>query len=146
MKTYNSTFFIKHIKLLCGLFLVLTLANCSKDDDDPQPEPTTQELLMNGKWYWSTITDFNLTDCNKNSYFLFAKDELTKETFGENNNNKCVSMELSKSSYQLINEKTLVINDNGSSETFTIETISKSELILAQHMNGKSYYINCVKK
>ncbi|MFV0572320.1 MAG: lipocalin family protein [Xanthomarina gelatinilytica] len=134
----------KKVGLIILFALTINLFNCSKDDDKPQPEPTTHDLLMSGKWYWESVTSFTLTDCNKQSYFLFDGNDLLQETFAENNENNCVATFSQTGTYQL-NENTIIVTVDTGSVVFTITSISKDKLVMNQVNGSDTYTFTCIK-
>ncbi|MDE1207682.1 hypothetical protein [Tenacibaculum larymnensis] len=145
MKTYNSNLFLKHSKLLLGLVFILTLANCSKDDDNlhPEPEPTTKEKLTagDGKWYLESSSDSPTNSCKKKSYHQFLADNtLIIKSYGPDYLGNCVPVKIS-SPYRVTNDTIVEIMDGiGVYRPFKILSLTNDVLVLQDEVfNTKTF-------
>ena len=125
--------------LILAIVSFLTFS-CSKDDDSSTPEPTTEALLVSGKWYLEALGTFTLTPCDKQSYFLFADStSLIVELFGENGATAiCEQTGLSSYSYSINSSNQIVTVRNGEISILTIEAISSTNLQLSREVSGES--------
>ncbi|HLV14142.1 MAG TPA: hypothetical protein VKY41_03100 [Xanthomarina sp.] len=127
---------MKTLKLATFLFLAFLTFNCSSDDDSPAPtpEPTTQELLMSGKWFIKSINgEAPENDCIKQTNWHFInEDTLITINYSINVDDECES-ESTNFNYILSNDgKKLVAYLEGESpEIVSIDSVSMSELIVS---------------
>lgn len=123
---------MKQFKLLSLLLVAILTFNCSSDDDSAVQEPTMQELLMTGKWYFSSISNTEFDICQENGYYEFiTTDTLIAETFYGDAPDQCESNGKEVATYVLINDnKGLRFNVEEHELIMSIEFISDSKLEL----------------
>lgn len=135
---------MKQFKILTILFVALLTFNCSSDDDGPAPEPTTHQLLMSGKWFFSSVTEQSLDHCQKQTYYDFLdEDTLMAEGFVTGDSDECESSGVEVAKYKLIDEdKNIHISIDDEVVIFSIDFISESKLILTSSGNTVSLVKN----
>lgn len=125
---------MKQFKILSLLLVAMLTFNCSSDDDSAAQEPTTQELLMSGKWYFSSISDTQFDICQGNGYYDFiTTDTLIAQGFHGDASDQCESTGFEVATYVLINDnKRLLFTVDEHELIMSIEFISDSKLVLKQ--------------
>lgn len=132
---------MKILKLLSFMLITLLVLNCSNDDDNfqpqIQPEPTTQDLLISGKWYWVSSSESTLDDCQKQSYIEFIDlDTLLIEDFRINSSDICESNGINSVTYQLIDDSIIQVTIGTDTSNLNIEFISDTRLIITQEISS----------
>lgn len=92
---------------------------------------TTAETLV-GKWFYESIEgEPPLTACEKNIFLLFTKDLFLKlKNYSEGSNGECLANGESSATYELTGNNQIKVSGNGSIQTWEIQSISKTELLL----------------
>ncbi|MBP92724.1 MAG: hypothetical protein CMC55_01255 [Flavobacteriaceae bacterium] len=145
---------MKTLKLLTLGIFVLSIFNCSKDDDNDavavQPEPTILEKISY-RWNIVTVEDpssgiqIPLNTCEKRTYYQFSlTGEAIVELFNEDDDNNCISNGVVNGTYELIQvdgENEVLITSDSGDETSKIISITETELILEQQGFGIRHLI-----
>ncbi|MEO8934767.1 MAG: lipocalin family protein [Xanthomarina sp.] len=125
---------MKALKFLSILIVIFLTLNCSSDDDvsvSEQKSPT-QQLLMSGKWYLTSVSGQTRNNCEKQSYYHFkTEDSLIQEYIKTNAVDECVTDGTYSLNYLLLNNDSELLTREGSSSLiYQIDSISDSQLIL----------------
>ena len=140
--------FLQHTLKLT--IIVLVLASCSKDgspaEENSMDEPTTQELLMTGKWYMqSTSISGPFNECERQTYLEFVdEDTLVIQSFAENGAMECESSGIRVQAYLMSGEDQFLL-DNESDHPYDVDFVSATQLVLSQTAGGESYSIHFLK-
>ncbi|MDO6595738.1 lipocalin family protein [Oceanihabitans sp. 2_MG-2023] len=121
---------MKTLKLIAlSILFSLTFFSCDNDDDSSNLEPTTQELLAH-KWF---IVIEGATPCTATSYFDFNTDgTFATDTFYEHSvSGDCTSGGYLEGTYSLLDDNVTLIINLSTSETFIIELISTTDLVIS---------------
>ena len=141
---------LKSTLRLAVIAFVFVFASCSKDDspaeDTSMDEPTTQELLMTGKWYMqSTSIGGPLNECERQTYLQFVdEDTLVIQSFSENGAMECESSGIRVQAYLMSGEDQFLL-DNESDHPYDVDFVSATQLVLSQTAGAESYTIHFLK-
>lgn len=131
--------------LLKLMVLALLLSNCSKSDDNNQPqEPSTQELLL-GKWMVTTASYDNIEpECMAQSFFEFVDTERLNYQFVgavftlDGTFIDCSTLVNDNYAYTLASDDTFSFTtEEIGFQTFKIVEISASNLVLTTEFAGE---------
>lgn len=120
------------------VLLLFVAQACSEDDSTaiPEPEPTTEELLL-GKWHFESFEDSfegtsgEFDECTKKGYWHFMQDgKIHVEEFEPDGSNGCVSFGVYTRPYSLSVNDEIVLTDPKDGEIYSIAIDSISTKIL----------------
>ncbi|WP_310992398.1 lipocalin family protein [Aequorivita marina] len=98
-------------------------------------ELTLAEAII-GKWFYSRIEGRpSLSDCTKKTFFQFTEDLIfeTKPYAKNFNNENCVAGALINGTYKVMDDNQIKVTQNGKTETWKINTITKTKLALERN-------------
>src|SRR5690606_10087122 len=107
---------------------LFTAQACSDDDSapTPEPEPTTQELLL-GKWHFKSFEDpvegtsGEFDECSKKGYWDFTTDgEIFVEEFEPDGSGGCVSLDFYARPYSLSVNDEIFLTDLKDGEIYSV--------------------------
>ncbi|WP_417196717.1 lipocalin family protein [Bizionia sp.] len=145
---------MNHIKIIALVISILTVFNCSKNDDNDSvaipPELTIQEKIAY-RWNLYTVEDpesgiqMPLTTCEKRTFYQFSLNgEAQVELFNEDDLDNCISDGLINGTYQIIErdgDYGVIITVDSGEETSKIISLTDTELILEQQGFGIRHLI-----
>ncbi|MBP0903917.1 lipocalin family protein [Mariniflexile gromovii] len=119
--------------LVLAIFILLN--SCSKNDD---PEPTTEELLISGKWFFNKYNGEDINSCERQTYFHFTDaNSLIVESFAFNSSSMvCQSGGLIGYSYTINSNNEIITTGGGTILTFQIKSISQTSLVLVRQISS----------
>jgi hypothetical protein len=134
----------KRLLLITGLFsFLLILAGCSKDDDAPPTNKTKTELITQGTWKFSdakvngvSVATF-LQACQKDNVLTFITGGTGTANEGAT---KCNAADPQSNPFNWTfqtNETLLFVSTplfTGGSSTFTIVSLTETELVVSQNI------------
>ena len=123
MKTFNR---------ICLICLILITYSCNKSDDDSADliQPTTEELLTSGKWYFESKTPGTYTACEKIGFIQFMiNGDVILDSF-DDGSGTCESLGEVTATYTLTNNLNLNLVFGSDSQSAVIDSISEDELTL----------------
>ena len=143
---------MKHLKIFILTISLLTVFNCSSDDDASadSPEPTIQEKLSH-RWNLLTVEDaitgeqVVLSICEKRTYYQFSlNNEAQLELFNTDDDDNCISGGLINGTYEILQvdgeNGVNIITDTGN-EIYKIISVTETELIFEQIGFGVRHFI-----
>ena len=135
---------MRNLKVIMLAVLTLAATSCSKNDDTEAVQLTTQELLVSGKWYISSMGNQQADDCMKETYFHFVNENIVLlEEFGLEGE-FCISGGLNNFNYSL-NDPDIEIMFGNFPVVYRIESISNTELILSVQGEGQGTLLSFSK-
>ena len=130
------------IKTIGVLGLLMLSFACSNNDDsnDSSETPSTEKLLISGKWYLESKTPIDFSACEKNGSFQFNDDGSVQQENFEENSGTCEAADLIRATYTL-SDSSLVITFGSEIISVTINNITASELTLTDS-NGDTFVLD----
>ncbi|MFV0572319.1 MAG: lipocalin family protein [Xanthomarina gelatinilytica] len=141
-KTHTSTKMPmnKIVGLIMLLVLTVSLFNCSKDDDKPQPEPTTTKKLTagDGIWFFETSSGATYNECIKTSFYKF-KPNLTfeREINDIDANNDCTQQSQQANTFEVTDDNKIIFNNDSGAHIYPIISLSEDKLVLQYPTGGE---------
>ncbi|RMA57173.1 hypothetical protein [Ulvibacter antarcticus] len=128
---------MKNLKIFLLAFITILATSCSKNDDTSEAviQPTNLELLTSGKWYLKSASNSLFTECQQRTYMHFVDtSNLIIEEF-DDSGEFCLSSGSQNYNYTF-SDPLIDISLGQFHLTYTIETISNTQLILEREVNG----------
>ncbi|MEZ4802317.1 MAG: lipocalin family protein [Gelidibacter sp.] len=109
---------------------VMLFTACSKDDGNDTPEPTVEELLTTGIWYFESQTFTTLDACDKHTNLrLLTNGNFVQELYNDAGGTCDVSATIA-GTFVLVSDDTFILSYGTTTVQYTIITVSEDELIL----------------
>lgn len=121
---------MKTIKWITLFFIASIMLNCSSDDNDPEPEPTIQELVTEtGKWYVDYLENEIMDDCYKTTYYEFDGDIVTEQWFyTDDPSGDCLAGFSETNNIEWLNDTKFKVLDDDYPYEITIKSITQTEI------------------
>lgn len=101
-------------QILVAIFVLTFIASCDKDENEPKG--TLEKATISAKWVVSNSSEYESFEFNESGNYIVVENTTTKST-----NDKTIHF----GTYEIINNKTIVLSDFG---TFTISEINENSI------------------
>ncbi|MFV0375955.1 MAG: lipocalin family protein [Mangrovibacterium sp.] len=129
---------MKALNLLClGFFFAAFILSCNKGDDSPQPEPTVEELLTSGMWYYESQSGYPLNDCDRKSNLRLLKNGNFVIEEYDDDSGTCERTEPYSGTWELHSDEVFALVTGTYILEYTIVSITDTKLVL-QYSGGGS--------
>lgn len=125
----------KFKQILVAIFALIFIVACNKDDNDPKED--LEKATISAKWIVSNSSDYESFEFNESGNYIVVKNTTTKST-----NDQIILF----GTYEIIDNKTIVLSDFGTLAIFKIDESSLSFSIKLTSNPNDEITINAAKK